>query len=195
MSRIGRKPVTVPAGVDVKIDAENCVTVKGAKGTLTQKFNPNMKITVENGVLTVERPDDEKQNRALHGLTRSIIANMVEGVTNGYSKKLEINGVGYRAAKQGKQLVLNGTQCTSRNVIVLGKFSQISTLTLYALLQLVQLPLFLRQEHVAIVYQALKLLREVITNLLVYYFYQLVRETDRAYIALLHWVSLLCSFV
>ena len=107
MSRIGRMPVTVPAGVDVKIDAENCVTVKGAKGTLTQKFNPNMKITVENGVLTVERPDDEKQNRALHGLTRSIIANMVEGVTNGYSKKLESNGVGYRAAKQGKQLVLN----------------------------------------------------------------------------------------
>lgn len=107
MSRIGRMPVTVPAGVDVKIDAENCVTVKGAKGTLTQKFNPNMKITVENGVVTVERPDDEKQNRALHGLTRSIIANMVEGVTNGYSKKLEINGVGYRAAKQGKQLVLN----------------------------------------------------------------------------------------
>ena len=107
MSRIARMPVTVPAGVDVKIDAENCVTVKGAKGTLTQKFNPNMKITVENGVLTVERPDDEKQNRALHGLTRSIIANMVEGVTNGYSKKLEINGVGYRAAKQGKQLVLN----------------------------------------------------------------------------------------
>ena len=107
MSRIGRTPVTVPAGVDVKVDAENCVTVKGAKGTLSQKFNPNMKITVENGVLTVERPDDEKQNRALHGLTRSIIANMVEGVTNGYSKKLEINGVGYRAAKQGKQLVLN----------------------------------------------------------------------------------------
>ena len=107
MSRIGRMPVTVPAGVDVKIDAENCVTVKGAKGTLSQKFNPNMKITVENGVITVERPDDEKQNRALHGLTRSIIANMVEGVTNGYSKKLEINGLGYRAAKQGKQLVLN----------------------------------------------------------------------------------------
>lgn len=107
MSRIGRMPVTVPAGVDVKVDAENCVTVKGAKGTLSQKFNPNMKITVENGVITVERPDDEKQNRALHGLTRSIIANMVEGVTNGYSKKLEINGVGYRAAKQGKQLVLD----------------------------------------------------------------------------------------
>ena len=94
MSRIGRMPVTVPAGVDVKIDAENCVTVKGAKGTLTQKFNPNMKITVENGVVTVERPDDEKQNRALHGLTRSIIANMVEGVTNGYSKQLVLN-IGY----------------------------------------------------------------------------------------------------
>lgn len=78
---------------------------------------------------------------------------------------------------------------------MLGKFGQISTLALYTVLQLVQLPLFLRQEHVAIVYQALKLLREVITNLLVYYFYQLVRETDRAYIALLHWVSLLCSFV
>lgn len=78
---------------------------------------------------------------------------------------------------------------------MLGKFSQISTLTLYALLQLFQLPLFLRQEHVAIVYQAFELLSEVIPNLLVYYFYQLVRETDRAYIALLHWVSLLCSFV
>ncbi|MGN1122454.1 MAG: 50S ribosomal protein L6 [Eubacteriales bacterium] len=107
MSRIGRMPVTVPAGVDVKIDAENCVTVKGPKGTLSQTFNRDMKITVENGVLTVERPSEEKQHRALHGLTRAIIANMVEGVTNGYSKKLEINGVGYRAAKQGKQLVLN----------------------------------------------------------------------------------------
>ena len=107
MSRIGRMPVAVPAGVDVKIDAENCVTVKGPKGTLSQTFNRDMKITVENGVLTVERPSEEKQHRALHGLTRAIIANMVEGVTNGYSKKLEINGVGYRAAKQGKQLVLN----------------------------------------------------------------------------------------
>lgn len=107
MSRIGRMPVTVPAGVEVKVDAENCVTVKGPKGTLSQTFNKDMKITLNDGVLTVERPDDEKQHKALHGLTRSIIANMVEGVTNGYSKKLEINGVGYRAAKQGKQLVLN----------------------------------------------------------------------------------------
>lgn len=107
MSRIGRMPVTVPAGVDVKIDAGNCVTVKGAKGTLTQTFNPDMKIAVENGVLTVERPSEDKEHRALHGLTRSIIANMVEGVTNGFSKKLEVNGVGYRVAKQGKQLVMN----------------------------------------------------------------------------------------
>ena len=107
MSRIGRMPVTLPAGVDVKVDALNSVTVKGPKGTLAQQFNPDMKITVENGVLTVERPSEEKEHKALHGLTRAIIANMVEGVTNGFSKKLEINGVGYRAAKQGKQLVLN----------------------------------------------------------------------------------------
>lgn len=107
MSRIGRMPVTLPAGVDVKVDALNSVTVKGPKGTLAQRFNPDMKITVENGVLTVERPSEEKEHKALHGLTRAIIANMVEGVTNGFSKKLEINGVGYRAAKQGKQLVLN----------------------------------------------------------------------------------------
>lgn len=95
----------------------------------------------------------------------------------------------------GKQFVLDGTKRPGRSIVVLGQFSQISPLALYTVLQLVQLPLFLRQQHVAIVYQALKLLREVITNLLVYYFYQLVRETDRAYIALLHWVSLLCSFV
>ena len=107
MSRIGRMPVTLPAGVDVKVDALNSVTVKGPKGTLAQRFNPDMKITVENGVLTVERPSEEKEHKALHVLTRAIIANMVEGVTNGFSKKLEINGVGYRAAKQGKQLVLN----------------------------------------------------------------------------------------
>ncbi|MBO4344038.1 MAG: 50S ribosomal protein L6 [Clostridia bacterium] len=106
MSRIGRMPVKIPAGVDVKIDAENCITVKGPKGTLSQKINPEMKLKVEDGELTVERPGDEKQQKALHGLTRSLISNMVEGVTNGFSKKLEINGVGYRAAKQGKQLVL-----------------------------------------------------------------------------------------
>ncbi len=107
MSRIGRMPVTVPAGVDVKVDENNCMTVKGPKGTLTETFNKDMKIAVDAGVITVTRPSDEKQHRALHGLTRSLIANMVEGVTNGYSKKLEINGVGYRVAKQGKQLVLN----------------------------------------------------------------------------------------
>lgn len=107
MSRIGRMPITVPAGVDVKIEDGNFVTVKGPKGTLSQGFNPNMSLKLENGTLTVERPNDEKENKALHGLTRSILHNMVEGVTNGFSKKLEINGVGYRAAKQGKQLVLN----------------------------------------------------------------------------------------
>lgn len=107
MSRIGRMPVTIPAGVDVKVDAENCVTVKGAKGTLTQKFNPAMKITVADGTVLVERPNDEKENRALHGLTRTLIANMVEGVTNGYSKRLEINGVGYRVMKQGNKLVFD----------------------------------------------------------------------------------------
>ena len=107
MSRIGRLPVTIPAGVEVKVDAENCVTVKGPKGTLTQTFKPAMIIKVDAGVVTVERPNEEKQNKALHGLTRTLIANMVEGVTNGYSKKLEIVGVGYRCAMQGKDLLLN----------------------------------------------------------------------------------------
>ena len=106
MSRIGRQPVTVPAGVEVKIDEENCVTVKGPKGTLTQTFSPDMSIKLDNGSLTVERHSEEKQYRALHGLTRSLLANMVEGVTNGYQKTLEVNGVGYRAAKEGKTLVL-----------------------------------------------------------------------------------------
>ena len=107
MSRIGRMPVTVPAGVDVKVEAENVVTVKGAKGTLTQKFNPEMIIKVEAGTVIVERPSEEKQHKALHGLTRTLIANMVEGVTNGYSKKLEIVGVGYRCQMQGNDVLLN----------------------------------------------------------------------------------------
>jgi len=107
MSRIGRMPVAIPAGVDVKIDAANVMTVKGPKGTLTENLHPNMKIVIEGATITVERPDDEKQNRSLHGLTRSLIANMIEGVVNGYKKELEINGVGYRAQKQGNQLVLN----------------------------------------------------------------------------------------
>ena len=106
MSRIGRMPITVPAGVDVKLDG-NVVTVKGPKGTLTQTFSPKMALKLENGVLTVERPDDEKENRALHGLTRTLIFNMVEGVTKGYSKKLEVVGVGYRVAKSGKTLQMN----------------------------------------------------------------------------------------
>ena len=107
MARIGRMPVTVPAGVDVKVEAENVVTVKGAKGTLTQKFNPEMIIKVEAGTVIVERPSEEKQHKALHGLTRTLIANMVEGVTNGFTKELEVLGVGYRVAKQGKDLVMN----------------------------------------------------------------------------------------
>ena len=106
MSRIGRKPIAVPAGVDVSI-ADGVVTVKGAKGTLTQKVHPNMTVTVENGEVLVTRPNDEKENRALHGLTRSLIANMVTGVTQGFSKKLEVNGVGYRVQKQGKDLVMS----------------------------------------------------------------------------------------
>ena len=116
MSRIGRMPVAIPAGVDVKVDANNVVTVKGPKGTLSETIHPNIKVNIDGAVLTVERPDDEKQNRSLHGLSRSLIANMVEGVVNGYKKKLEINGVGYRAQKQGKQLVMNLGY--SHNVVV-----------------------------------------------------------------------------
>ena len=106
MSRIGRKPITVPAGVEVKIDG-TVVTVKGPKGTLTQTFHPNMKIEQNGAEITVTRPDDEKQNRSLHGLTRTLLANMVEGVANGFKKELEVNGVGYRVQKQGNQLVMN----------------------------------------------------------------------------------------
>ena len=107
MSRIGRAPIAIPAGVTVTVDASNTVTVKGKLGTLTQTFKPEMKITVEGETLTVTRPNDEKENRALHGLTRTLLSNMVIGVTEGYSKKLEIVGVGYKAEKKGKQLVLN----------------------------------------------------------------------------------------
>ena len=107
MSRIGRAPITIPAGVEVKVDEHNVVTVKGPKGTLTHSVVPEMKVNVEAGVVTVERPDDESRSRSLHGLSRTIIANMVEGVTNGFAKTLEVNGVGYRAAKEGKNLVLN----------------------------------------------------------------------------------------
>ena len=106
MSRIGRMPITVPAGVDVKIEAGNLVTVKGPKGTLTQQLSPKMTLKQDGAVITVERPDDERENRSLHGLTRTLLNNMVVGVTEGYSKKLEIVGVGYRAVKAGKTLQL-----------------------------------------------------------------------------------------
>lgn len=106
MSRIGKKPIAIPAGVDVKIDGHK-VTVKGPKGTLENTFNPEISIAVEGNEIVVTRPTDDKNHRALHGLTRTLVANMVEGVTNGYSKTLEVNGVGYRAQKQGKNLVMN----------------------------------------------------------------------------------------
>ena len=107
MSRIGRAPINVPAGVDVTIDSANCViTVKGPKGTLTQNYHNRMNVSLDGAVLTVTRPTDEKDDRALHGLTRTLINNMVVGVTEGYSKKLEISGVGYRVAMQGKSLNL-----------------------------------------------------------------------------------------
>ena len=106
MSRIGRKPINIPAGVEVKIDGR-CVTVKGPKGTLSQTFQPSMNIAVEGAEIVVTRPNDEKQNRALHGLTRTLINNMVIGVTEGFKKELDVNGVGYRVQKQGKNLVMN----------------------------------------------------------------------------------------
>lgn len=105
MSRIGRKPITVPSGVDVKIDGAT-VTVKGPKGTLTQTFHEEMAITLDDGVIEVKRPTDDKTHRSLHGLTRTLVSNMVEGCANGFQKELEIQGVGYRASKQGKDLIM-----------------------------------------------------------------------------------------
>ena len=107
MSRIGRAPITVPAGVEISIADNNVVTVKGPKGTLKQQFNANMAIAMDNGVLTVTRPNDAKENRALHGLTRTLINNMIVGVTEGFKKELDVNGVGYRVAKEGNKLVMN----------------------------------------------------------------------------------------
>ena len=107
MSRIGKMPVEIPAGVEVKISDDNVVSVKGPKGTLTQAIEKRIKVEIKGNEIIVTRPNDEKSVRALHGLARSLIANMVTGVTNGFTKELEINGVGYRAAKQGKTLVMN----------------------------------------------------------------------------------------
>ena len=105
MSRIGNKPITVPEGVEVKIDGQN-ITVKGPKGTLSKEFHKNMKVNLENNVITVVRPNDEPENKSLHGLTRTLINNMIEGTVKGFERKLEVNGVGYRAQKQGTKLVL-----------------------------------------------------------------------------------------
>lgn len=106
MSRIGRKPITVPAGVEVKVDGA-LVTVKGKNGTLSQVISPDMTITQEGSEIVVTRPSDQKEHRSLHGLTRTLINNMVVGVSEGFKKELEVNGVGYRAQKQGKDLVMN----------------------------------------------------------------------------------------
>ncbi len=106
MSRIGRKPIVLPAGVDFKVE-ENVVTVKGPKGTLTQKIHPLISIEVNGNEVLVTRPNDEKESRSLHGLSRTLINNMVIGVTEGFKKELEVNGVGYRVQKQGKDLVMN----------------------------------------------------------------------------------------
>ncbi len=107
MSRIGKLPITIPAGVTITVADDNTVTVKGPKGQLCEKLAPSMEVLVDAGVLTVRRPNDLKENRSLHGLSRSLINNMVIGVTNGFQKNLEINGAGYRAQKQGSKLVLN----------------------------------------------------------------------------------------
>ena len=106
MSRIGKKPIAVPAGVEVTLDGAT-LTVKGPKGTLVDTFNKDMIIKIEGAEIIVDRPSENKNHRALHGLTRTLIANMIEGVTNGYSKTLEIEGIGYRAAKQGTSVVMN----------------------------------------------------------------------------------------
>jgi len=106
MSRIGNKPITIPAGVEVTLDG-NHITVKGPKGTMEKDLHKNMEVSIDGNVITVKRPDDEALNRSLHGLTRTLINNMIEGVLNQYSRTLEVNGVGYRAQLKGKKLVMN----------------------------------------------------------------------------------------
>jgi len=107
MSRIGKRPIPVPSGVTVTPESDGTVTVKGPKGTLVRRFNPDIKYNLDGGTLTVERPSDAKEHRSLHGLTRTLVSNMVEGVTAGYTKQLEIIGVGFRATMSGKTLQLN----------------------------------------------------------------------------------------
>ncbi|HEY8346853.1 MAG TPA: 50S ribosomal protein L6 [Symbiobacteriaceae bacterium] len=106
MSRVGKAPIQIPSGVEVKVEG-NVVTVKGPKGQLRREIHPDLTVTLENGALRVSRPSDERHHKALHGLTRTLLANMVEGVTKGYSRALEIVGTGYRASKSGKNLVLS----------------------------------------------------------------------------------------
>ncbi len=106
MSRIGNKPITVPAGVEVTLNGNN-ITVKGPKGTLEKELHKNMEVSIDGNIITVKRPNDEQENRSLHGLTRTLINNMIEGVLNQYSRVLEVNGVGYRAQLKGKKLVMN----------------------------------------------------------------------------------------
>lgn len=107
MSRIGQRPITIPSGVDIQIDAENNVSVKGPKGQLAASFDPALTLNQADGTITIERPNDERRNRSLHGLTRTLLFNMVTGVTDGFRKSLDVTGVGYRAAMDGKTLVLN----------------------------------------------------------------------------------------
>ena len=107
MSRIGRAPITIPAGVEIKITDDNIVTVKGPKGTLEQPINPEIEVGMDEGTLSLTRPTDAPHHRSLHGLSRTLINNMVVGVTDGYKKELDINGVGYRATKEGKKLIMN----------------------------------------------------------------------------------------
>lgn len=107
MSRIGRKPIAIPSGVTVTVNDANVVTVKGPKGELSERIHADIKVNVDGAVVTVERPSDVKEHRSLHGLSRTLIANMVEGVSNGFSKALDVVGVGYRVAKQGNKLVMN----------------------------------------------------------------------------------------
>lgn len=104
MSRIGKSPISIPAGVEISVDKTNIVTVKGTKGTLTQKVDTDLSIEIEGGVLTIKRPTDQKRHKAMHGLYRSLIANMVEGVSQGFVKELELHGVGYRANNTGQLL-------------------------------------------------------------------------------------------